>query len=226
MNSGSNLDLHSRGELSQLQERLLTMGGEAEEQVRASIRALVERDSGLAEKVLVSDDSINNFHVEIDGRCFKLLGEAGFDPDDLRLIVSGLKINSDLERIGDIAINIAEATLRYLERPAVKPLIDIPRMAELAQSMLKDSLNAYVRRDVTLAWEVVKRDKEVDALKDQVFRELLSYMLANPATTEGALGLILISRHIERIGDHATNIAEDVIFLVSGQDVRHHGQEE
>ena len=141
------------------------------------------------------------------------------------MIVSGVKINRDLERVGDFAVNIAEAALRYMEHPPVKPLIDIPRMADLAQGMLRDALNAYVALDTALAREVIERDDVLDDLKGQVFRELLSFIFGNPATTEPALDLILISRHLERIGDHATNIAEEVIFIASGQAVRHHVRE-
>ena len=212
-------------ELSHLKERLLAMGGEAEEQVRSVVRALEARDLSLAEQALSGDEPINRLHVEIDQRCFALLSSHQTDPTAVRVIVSGLKINSDLERIGDFAINIAEATFRYLQHPPVKPLIDIPRMADLAQGMLRDALNAYVRPDTDLAHRVLDRDDQLDGLKDQVFRELLSYMMQNPATIEPALDLVLISRHLERVGDHATNIAEDVIFMVSGRDVRHHRQE-
>ena len=141
---------------------------------------------------------------------------------DLRAIVSAVKINTDLERVGDLAINIAEAVTRYMRHPPVKELIDIPRMADIAQRMLRDALDAYVRRDTALAQAVLNEDDELDALKTQVFRELLTYMLQDPATIEPALDLILISRHLERIGDHATNVAEDVIFMVSARDVRHH----
>lgn len=211
--------------LSTLKERLLAMGGQVEEQVRASVQALVNRDRDLAEQVLGGDKSINDLEIEIDKRCYELLVKYHPDAEDVRVVVSGLKINSDLERIGDFAINIAEATFRYLQHPPVKPLIDIPRMADLAQGMLRDSLNAYVRHGTDLAREVLDRDDELDGLKEQVFRELLSYVLQNPATTEPALELILISRHLERIGDHATNVAEEVIFMVSGRDVRHHAQE-
>jgi phosphate transport system protein len=133
-----------------------------------------------------------------------------------------VKINSDLERVGDLAVNIAEAATRYVDRPPVKKLIDIPKMAEIAQSMLRDSLDAYVRRDMALAHDVLNADDQLDALKTQVFRELLTYMLQDPSTIEPSLDLILISRHLERIGDHATNVAEDVIFMVSALDVRHH----
>jgi phosphate transport system protein len=141
---------------------------------------------------------------------------------DLRAIVAAVKINTDLERVGDLAINIAEAAQRYVGHPPVKKLIDIPRMAVIAQSMLRDALDAFVRRDTTLAQAVLNQDDELDALKTQIFRELLTYMLADPHTVEPALDLILISRHLERIGDHATNVAEDVIFMVSARDVRHH----
>ncbi len=211
--------------LSRLKERLLAMGGQVEEQVRASVQALVSRDLELAERVLGGDGPINDLDIEIDKRCYELLVNYHPAAEDVRVVVSGLKINSDLERIGDFAINIAEATVRYLQHPPVKPLIDIPRMADLAQGMLRDSLNAYVRHGIDLAREVLDRDDELDGLKEQVFRELLSYVLQNPATTQPALELILISRHLERIGDHATNVAEEVIFMVSGRDVRHHAQE-
>ncbi|MGH9173288.1 MAG: phosphate signaling complex protein PhoU, partial [Vicinamibacterales bacterium] len=133
-----------------------------------------------------------------------------------------VKINTDLERVGDLAVNIAEASKRYLQHPPVKPLIDIPRMAEIAQAMLRDALDAFVRRDVVMAEAVIGQDDTLDGLKTQIFRELLTYMLSEPETIEPALDLILISRHLERIGDHATNVAEDVIFMVSARDVRHH----
>lgn len=218
-------DPRAAGELDDLKTRLLAMGGEAEEQVRAAVRALVERDLQLAERVLCGDEPINRLHLEIDRRCYDLLVDHAPGATDVRVAVSGIKINGDLERIGDVAVNIAEAVFRYLQHPPVKPLIDIPRMAERAQGMLRDALNAYVRQATDLAYDVLDRDDVLDGLKDQVFRELLRYMVRNPATTEPALDLILISRHLERIGDHATNIAEEVIFTVSGCDVRHHAQE-
>ena len=212
-------------ELDQLKARLLVMAGQAEEQVRSAVRALVEHDRDLAERVFLGDRAINALDLEIDERCFKLLALRQPVATDLRVIVSGVKINRDLERVGDFAVNIAEAALRYMEHPPVKPLIDIPRMADLAQGMLRDALNAYVALDTALAREVIERDDVLDDLKGQVFRELLSFIFGNPATTEPALDLILISRHLERIGDHATNIAEEVIFIASGQAVRHHVRE-
>ena len=213
---------HFQEELEQLKTRLLEMGGLAEDRVRASVQALVERDSTLVDRVLAGDGPINQLHIEIDSRCFKLLALHQPMAVDLRAIVSAVKINTDLERVGDLAINIAEAARRYLRHPPVKELIDIPRMADIAQRMLRDALDAYVRRDAVLAQAVLSQDDELDALKTQVFRELLTYMLQNTATIEPALDLILISRHLERIGDHATNVAEDVIFMVSARDVRHH----
>ena len=179
----------------------------------------------MVDRVLVGDAPINQLHIEIDRRCFKLLALHQPMAVDLRAIVSAVKINTDLERVGDLAINIAEAVRRYMRHPPVKELIDIPRMANIAQSMLRDALDAYVRRDIALAQEVLDQDDELDALKTQVFRELLTYMLQDPTTIEPALDLILISRHLERIGDHATNVAEDVIFMVSARDVRHHAGE-
>lgn len=212
---------HFQDELEQLKTRLLEMGGLAEERVRAAVTALVARDVTALDRILTGDAPINELHVAIDGVAFRLLALHQPMAVDLRMIVSALKINTDLERVGDLAINIAEAALRYLRHPPVKALIDIPRMGELAQGMLRDALDAYVRRDIPLAQTVLDRDDEVDGLKTQVFRELLTYMLQDPATIEPALDLILVSRHLERIGDHATNIAEDVIFMVSARDVRH-----
>jgi phosphate transport system protein len=213
---------HFQEELEQLKTRLLEMGGLAEDRVRSVMRGLVQRDSGLIDRVLSGDTPINHLHIEIDGRCFKLLALHQPMAVDLRSIVAAVKINTDLERVGDLAVNIAEAVRRYTRHPPVKELIDIPRMADIAQRMLRNALDAYVRRDTELAQGVLREDDDLDALKTQVFRELLTYMLQDTHTIEPSLDLILISRHLERIGDHATNIAEDVIFMVSARDVRHH----
>ena len=166
--------------------------------------------------------SARAMHIEIDNRCFTLLALHQPMATDLRAIVAAVKINTDLERVGDLAVNIAEAARRYAVHPPVKKLIDIPRMAVIAQTMLRDALDAFVRQDVELAQHVLNEDDKLDSLKTQIFRELLTYMLQDPATIEPALDLILVSRHLERIGDHATNVAEDVIFIVSARDVRHH----
>jgi phosphate transport system protein len=217
---------HFHEELNVLKAKLLEMGGLAEERVYQSVQALTDRDAAGVERVLAGDEPINRLHIEIDGRGFRLLALHQPVATDLRMIVSAIKINTDLERIGDLAINIAEAARRYLKHPPVKPLIDIPQMAAIAQAMLRDALDAFVRRDPALAQAVLDRDDRLDALKTQVFRELLTYMLQDPSTIEPGLDLILVSRHLERIGDHATNIAEDVIFMVSARDVRHHAQEQ
>jgi phosphate transport system protein len=216
---------HFRDELEQLKARLLEMGGIAEEEVRLAIRALVERDNAIIDRVLSGDGPLNSLHIEIDNRAFMLLALYQPMAADLRTIVSALKINTDLERVGDLAVNIGEAARRYALHPPVKKLIDIPRMATIAQTMLRDSLDAFVRQDTELAQHVLNEDDKLDALKDQIFRELLTYMLQDPSTIEPALDLILISRHLERIGDHATNIAEDVIFIISARDIRHHASD-
>jgi phosphate transport system protein len=216
---------HFQEELAQLKTRLLEMGGLAEDRVRSAVAALVDRDSAAVDRVLAGDQPINQLHIEIDNRCFTLLALHQPMAVDLRAIVSAVKINTDLERVGDLAVNIAEAARRYLRHPPVKELIDIPRMADIAQRMLRDALDAYVRRDTALAQAVLNEDDVLDGLKTQVFRELLTYMLQSPATIEPSMDLVLISRHLERIGDHATNVAEDVIFMVSAKDVRHHADE-
>ena len=212
---------HFAEKLEELKGRLLTMGGLAEERLRIVMRALVVRNHGWLQDVITGDSRIDDLQIDIDDRCFTLIALHQPVAIDLRTVVSALKINADLERVGDLAVNIAEAAERYLLHPPVKPLIDLPRMGDLALKMLRDALDAYVARDVRLAQEVLRQDDWLDALKDQVFRELLTYMLGDRQTIEPAVDLILISRHLERVGDHATNIAEDVIFLVEARDVRH-----
>ena len=216
---------HFQEELEQLKTRLLEMGGMAEEEVRLSVKGLTDRDADLIDHVLLGDEPLNALHIEIDNRCFTLLALYQPMAADLRTIVAAVKINTDLERVGDLAVNIGEAAHRYMSHSPVKKLIDLPRMATIAQTMLRDALDAFVRRDVELAQHVLNEDDRLDTLKTQIFRELLTYMLQDPSTIEPALDLILVSRHLERIGDHATNIAEDVIFIVSARDVRHHAGE-
>ena len=216
---------HFQAELEQLKARLLEMGGLAEEQVRLAVKGLVDRDRDLIARVLDGDGPLNALHIEVDNRCFMLLALYQPMAVDLRAIVAAVKINTDLERVGDLAINIAEAARQYVGHVPVKKLIDIPRMAAIAQGMLRDALDAFVRRDTELAQHVLNEDDALDSLKTQIFRELLTYMLQDPTTIEPALDLILVSRHLERIGDHATNVAEDVIFMVLAKDVRHHAAE-
>jgi len=201
------------------------MGALVEERVHQATFALIERRPDAIDRVIAGDQDVNDLQIEIDDRCLKLLALQQPMASDLRLITAAMKINADLERIGDQAVNIAENATKMLASPPLKPLIDLPRMAERAERMTRDSLDAFVRRDVILAREVLAQDDEVDGLKDTIFRVLLTYMMADPGTIERALALILISRNLERIADHATNIAEDVIFLVEAKDVRHHHEE-
>ena len=217
---------HFAEELAELNQRLLVMGGLVEERVRLAMHALVDRDREAIRAVIDGDEPVNRLHVEIDDRCFKLLALYQPMAVDLRTIAGAAKINSDLERVGDLAVNIAEAAQRYVSHAPVKALIDLPRMGDLAQQMLREALDAFVSRNIGAANEVLAQDDVLDALKDQIFRELLTYVLADPRTIEPAIDLILISRHLERIGDHATNIAEDVIFIVEARDVRHHAAEQ
>jgi phosphate transport system protein len=212
---------HFQDELDELKRRLLEMGGLAEDRLQLAVKGIVDRDLAVIDWVLGGDSDINKLHVEVDDRCVKLLALHQPMAVDLRSIVAAVKINTDLERVGDLAVNISEAGQRYLMHPPVKELFDIPRMATLAQTMLRDALDAYVNRDLELAHSVLTADDRLDALKSQVFRDLLGYMLQDQSTIEAALDLILISRHLERVGDHATNIAEDVIFMVTAKDVRH-----
>ena len=209
---------HFQEELDLLKTRLLEMGGLAEERVRHAVQGLADRDFALIEGVLGGDEPVNQIHIEVDDRVLKLLALHQPVAADLRAVLAAVKINTDLERVADLAVNIAEAAKRYALHPPVKKLIDIPRMADIAQAMLRDALDSYVKGDVALAQHVLNEDDKLDALKTQIFRELLTFMLQDPATIEPSL-------HLERIGDHATNIAEDVIFMVSARDVRHHSPE-
>jgi phosphate transport system protein len=213
---------HFQEELENMQARLLEMAGLAEEHVRLAVQGLMTRDVTLIDRAISGDEPLNQMHLDVDDRCFRLLALYQPMAIDLRAIVAAVKINSDLERVGDLAVNIGEASRQYIDHAPLKELIDIPRMGTVAQTMLRDALDAYVNGDVALARAVLNADDELDSLKTHVFCELLRYMLQDPTTTEPSLDLILISRHLERIGDHATNIAEDVIFMVSAQDVRHH----
>jgi phosphate transport system protein len=216
---------HFETDLQALKNRLLNMGAMVEERVHGAIQALMERNLEGAEAIAHGDEEVNALQIEIDDRCLKLLALQQPMASDLRLITAAMKINADLERIGDQAVNIAEQAVRILAHPPLKPMIDLPRMAQIAEKMTRESLDAFVRKDAKLARAILARDDEVDQLKDQVFRVLLTYMMADPGTIERALGLILVSRHLERIADHATNIAEDVIFVVEAKDVRHHHEE-
>ncbi len=212
---------HYTEELTSLRETVLRMGGLVEQMTHRAIQALVERKAAMLEEVRAMEPQVNQLHIEIDEICLEMIALRQPAAKDLRFITAAMKINTDLERVGDQAVNITESGDRLLAVPPLKPLIDIPRMAQIAKEMLKDALDAYVRGDDQLAARTIPRDDSVDQLKDQVFRELLTYMMADPSTIPRAMELILVSRHLERIADHATNICEDVIFMVQGKDVRH-----
>jgi phosphate transport system protein len=220
------MERHFEADLQTVRERLLAMGSVAETMIRLSVQALVERNESLVQTVLAHEEEMDLLCIEIDDRCFTLLALQQPMASDLRFLVASIKINSDLERIADQAVSIALRARSLITQPEVKPLIDIPRMATLAQEMVQKSLDAFVRRDPELARRVIEGDDEVDSLRDQVFRELLVFMMADTATIPRALALILVSRNLERIADHATNIAEDVIYIVRGVDVRERGDKE
>lgn len=211
-------------ELEELKSLLLTMWDLAGERLRLAVRAVVDRDLPLVAEIISGDTRINELQVDIDHRCFTLIALYQPVAVDLRTVVSALRINADLERVGDLAVNIGEAAQRYFRHPPVKPLIDLPRMGDLALKMLREALDAFVSRDVSLAQRVLSQYDWLDALRNQIFRELLTHMLGDPQTIAPSVDLVLISRHLERVGDHATNIAEDVIFLVEARDVRHHSE--
>ena len=212
---------HFHDELEALKQTLLAMGGLVEDQIRRVMKALLERDDVMAQEVIERDRQVNTYDVEVDEQCVSLLALYQPAAGDLRFITTAMKIVTDLERIGDQAVNIGQRALELNQEPQLKPYIDLPRMAERAQRMVKESLDAFVARDTELARRVCAADAEVDALKEQIFRELLTFMMADPRTIPRALRLILISRFMERVADHATNIAEMVIYMVEGKMVRH-----
>lgn len=214
---------HFSEELSGLNEKVLRMGGLAEKMTHRAVQSLVERNPEMLPEVREMEQQVNRLHLDIDESCLEILALRQPAAKDLRFIAAAMKINSDLERIGDQAINISQRTESLLTVPLLKPLIDIPRMAGIAEEMLKESLDAFVNSNAELAYANILKDDSVDQLKDQVFRELLTYMIADPKTIPTAMDLILVSRHLERVADHATNICEDVIFMVKGKDVRHQG---
>ena len=205
---------------------LLKMGAAVEESIAQAMRALVERNQDLARDVVAGNKVIDRWEVTIEDEIIKLMATQQPVASNLRMLAIMMKINYDLERTNDQAVNIAERALALMALPLLKPLIDLPRMAEITRSMVKDALDAFVQRDEDLARDVCRRDDEVDLLRDQVFRELLTYMHGGePDTIDRGIQLILISRHLERIGDHASNIAENVAFLVEGRIVRHQKQD-
>ena len=215
------IDRHYEEELRELRHLILTMGGFVEKQIADAMQTLVHRDAEAARTVIERDKTVNRMDVEIDDFALRLLALHQPAARDLRLITTALKITTDLERAGDMAENICERVLELSREPQLKPLIDLPRMAAVAQGMLRQSLDAFVREDTELALQVCHQDDEVDGLADQLLRELLTFMLEDPHTISRALRLIFISKYLERLADHATNIAEMVIFMVKGKSIRH-----
>ena len=212
---------HFHEELDALKQTLLAMGGLVEDQIRRVMTALVERDSELDQEVIDRDAQVNAYDIEVDEKCVELLALHQPAAGDLRFITTAMKIVTDLERIGDQAVNIAQRVRELNLEPQLEPYIDLPRMAEKSQRMVKESLDAFVTRDTELARRVCAEDAEVDALKEQIFRELLTFMMEDARTIPRAIRLILISRFLERVADHATNIAEMVIYMVESKIVRH-----
>jgi phosphate transport system protein len=208
-------------DLRGLRAGLLKMGGLVERQIAEAMESLVNRDSDHARQVIARDQEVNHMDVENDETCIRTLALHQPTASDLRFITTGLKITTDLERIGDNAVNICERALELNEVPQLKPYVDLPRMAEIAQSMVKDSIDAFMRDDAELADQVIARDDEVDQLNYQMYRELLSYMAEDPRNIGQSTRLLFVSKYLERIADHATNIAEMVIFMVKGKMIRH-----
>jgi phosphate transport system protein len=208
-------------DIKKLKERILKMGSFVEDAIQKSIKALVDRDRNLAIEVIDGDAIVNNFDVEIEEECIRFLAIWQPSGSNLRFVTTAIKIITDLERMGDLAVDICERAMELLDEPPLKPYIDIPRMAEAAQKMLKDSLDAFVSQDADLAMSVCEADDFVDNLNVQIFNELLVYMLQDPKNISRAVRLTYITKYLERIGDHATNIAEMVVYLVKGKVIRH-----
>lgn len=211
-------------QLDELRTRLLEMSALVESAIYHSVQSLVDKDEAQAQQVLQNESRINQMEIAIDDFATRLLALHQPMATDLRLITAAIKINNDLERMGDLAVNIAERSLDLIHEPLVKPLIDIPHMASLAESMVRKSLDSFVKKDADLARSVLVSDDAVDELRDDVYRELVTYMERDPSAIRQCVDLIFVARNLERIADHATNIAEDVVFLVEGVDVRHHAE--
>lgn len=219
------MERHFDQELQGLKDALLAMGGRAEAVIQKSVEALKRRDPTLADEIFDDDRVIDRLEIDIDERCVSLLALRQPMAVDLRFIMGVLKISNDLERVGDHAVNIAGCSKRLLVEPALKPLVDIPRMADLASSMLRDALDAFVRRDAAAARQVIGRDDEVDNLNDQLFRELVSFMVEDTKTITRAMELVLVARNLERVADLATNVAEEVVFIAEARIIKHHADE-
>ncbi|MCY3712766.1 MAG: phosphate signaling complex protein PhoU [Gemmatimonadetes bacterium] len=220
------METHLQQQLEGLRSALLSMAALVEEQIARAVTAFMERDVDLCDQVIAGDGPIDAMELEIDEQCIRLLALQHPIARDLRFVAASMKITIDLERLGDIAVNISKKTKQLTGLPNLKPLVDLPRMADLSQSMVKDSLNAFVRGDEQLAMDVCDRDEEVNQLQDQIFEELLAFMKEDSGSVPQAMQLIFISRHIERLADHATNIAEGVVYFSQGRVIKHHAVED
>jgi len=212
---------HYERRLRLLKDKLLLMGYQAEQMIAETIYALIKRRSDIAEEVIARDDTLDQLEIEVDTLCYEILALEQPVARDLRFIATALKIVRDSERIGDIAVNITRRTLELIQEPDFKRLIALPLMADAAETILKKSLDAFVHSDAGLAENVIQSDRIIDDMSEEIFRELLAYMFEDPRTVSRALKLIFIAKHLERVGDHSTNIAEMVIFMVRGRDIRH-----
>ena len=215
------MERHFDQELEDLKQELLRMAGQAEQNVAQALKALTQRDDALAQQVIAADAVLDQFEIDIDDRVIKLLALWQPTAKDLRFITMAMKISSELERVGDQAVSIAHRAIELNKEAALKPLVDIPRMAEQAQGMIRDSLSAFVYGKTELARDVIQRDARIDMLNQQLHRELTSFMIEDPHTITRALNLMTVSRKLERIADHATNIAEEVVYLYEARDIRH-----
>jgi phosphate transport system protein len=215
------MERHFEKDINELKERLVRMGRLAERAVHQAVHAVLESDEQLAKRVLDEEDAINEVQLEIDDRVVQLLALHQLMASDLRFDLAASRINNDLERVGDQAVNIAQGALRILRHPRVKPYVDLPRMTDLVEEQVRNSLKAVVCRDVELAHKIMANDDQVDQYRDQIFRELLTYMMGDSSLVFPAFELILVAKNLERVGDHATDIAEDVVYIVQGLDVRH-----
>ena len=219
------MERHFEQEFAALKDQLLAMGGRAENIVQKAMAALKTRNVALANEVFLDDRQIDALELAIDERSVNLLALRQPLAGDLRFITAALKITNDLERVGDHAVNIAGSAIRLAEQPQLKPLVDLPRMADMASGMLHDALDAFVRRDAETARRLVRRDDEVDDLNTQVFRELITFMIEDPHTITRAMELILVARNLERVADLATNVAEEVVFIAEARVIKHHAEQ-
>ncbi len=219
------MERHFDTELIQLKQQLLKMGALAEAMIESAVKSLVERDSAKLEQIFRQEQEVNSLQLAVDEDCLRLMALYQPTAGDLRFLLGVTKINAELERLGDQAVNIGEIVERLLKEPQLKPLIDIPKMAGIASSMVRDSLNAFVDRDIAQAQAVLLLDDQLDDLRNRVVEELIEFMTREPGSVSRAVQLISVARILERIGDHATNIAEAVIFVVQGRDIRHHSQQ-